>query len=381
MVRQSWSKAVEDAIRRYVGRTGSLLFTQQALISLELSAVLSETQSTAKAPEKALVRELYRLCNVGVLEDLGRGSYRLRDVGWASMAISPSMGIFVSDPLPAGGDELDRWYRFHSDWLQVASQLVQQWIVYQGARPLRYWAIAKVGQIVPDPSNRGMYLALIEPGSFLELGDDVPVLHGAEAVEQGLCYPNRKWNKGRLAQPLRTLAEDDFFRILEIARIDLDAPAEPHAMTSSWMLREDRPGWDGPVHRTAILVKRTLRDSQFRRRVLAAYHNRCAVSGLRLIDRRGRIETEAAHLWSVEAGGCDRVTNGIALCSTAHRMFDLGMISFADDGMILVSRKAESFEGGERLINRDRRARFASNPLARPDPLSLKWHREHCFAT
>jgi hypothetical protein len=37
-----------------------------------------------------------------------------------------------------------------------------------------YFAIAKVQQIIPDPKARAMYLALIEPGSYLDFANPVP---------------------------------------------------------------------------------------------------------------------------------------------------------------------------------------------------------------
>lgn len=64
-------------------------------------------------------------------------------------------------------------------------------------------------------------------------------------------------------------------------------------------------------------VRRLSRDANFRRVVLGAYDNRCAVTRiqLRLID--------AAHILPVPSGSSsDHVTNGMALSPTFHRAYD-----------------------------------------------------------
>lgn len=72
-------------------------------------------------------------------------------------------------------------------------------------------------------------------------------------------------------------------------------------------------------------VSRWTRDAGFRRNVLFAYGNRCAVTRLqlRLVD--------AAHIVPVGApGSVDQVRNGIALSPTYHRAFDAGLV-YLDD--------------------------------------------------
>jgi putative restriction endonuclease len=68
-------------------------------------------------------------------------------------------------------------------------------------------------------------------------------------------------------------------------------------------------------------VSRLSRAADFRRRVLFAYGNQCAVTRvqLKLVD--------AAHILPVGApGSSDHVRNGIALAPTYHRAFDAGLI-------------------------------------------------------
>lgn len=187
----------------------------------------------------------------------------------------------------------------------------------------------------------------------------------------------------RAARLVRAISDADFNRIVErgliteedlLPRIDPDEEAAAPAMVF-----EERSVWDGPVDRATMLVSRTVRDRQFRKRVLDIYGARCALTGMKLINGGGRAETEAAHIMSVEAGGPDRVNNGIALSGTIHWMFDRGLISLSDAGDILLSREINDRDSVERLIYPDRKARFPERAEHRPHPRYLHWHRTECF--
>ena len=102
---------------------------------------------------------------------------------------------------------------------------------------------------------------------------------------------------------------------------------------------------------------------------------------MKLINGGGRAEAQAAHIMSVEAGGPDVITNGIALSGTVHWMFDRGLISLSDEGEILLSRKINDIEGVEKIIYPDRRARLPSSAAQRPHLRYLQWHRAECFHT
>lgn len=68
-------------------------------------------------------------------------------------------------------------------------------------------------------------------------------------------------------------------------------------------------------------VSRLSRAAGFRRRVVFAYGNRCAVTRIQM-----RL-VEAAHILPVGApGSIDHIRNGIALSPTYHRAFDAGLI-------------------------------------------------------
>ncbi|WP_395019823.1 hypothetical protein [Dongia sp.] len=58
-------------------------------------------------------------------------------------------------------------------------------------------------------------------------------------------------------------------------------------------------------------------------------------------------------------------------------MFDRGLLSLADDLRILISRKVNDADGVRGLINKSGYALQPRNPLERPHPAFLKWHREY----
>lgn len=83
-----------------------------------------------------------------------------------------------------------------------------------------------------------------------------------------------------------------------------------------------------PAERQRVVqtMSRLSRDTSFRRKVLAAYEQRCAVTRiqLRLID--------AAHILPVGVEGSnDDVANGLCLSPTYHRAYDRGLIYLDDD--------------------------------------------------
>ncbi|MDQ1232272.1 HNH endonuclease [Sphingomonas sp. SORGH_AS_0879] len=117
----------------------------------------------------------------------------------------------------------------------------------------------------------------------------------------------------------------------------------------------------------------------FRRIVLRAYDERCAVTGLKLINGGGRAEVEAAHIRPVEANGPDIISNGMALSGTAHWMFDRGLIGFDDDMRILVSRQVNDPDSVRLIVNPSGRAILPAHLVSRPHPDFVRWHRDHRF--
>lgn len=382
-----WSKAVELAAARMGARAPGAQFTLQELVGAELPRIVRETGSRGATPEATLRRELQQLRDRGGIEFLGGGIYRLTSAPLVLPAASPSKCVFVVGSHSIYEDEPDRFYRFPQRWLNAAVRSAGEWIVYQEPRragPRGYYAVARVEQIVRDPANPAMYLALIVPGSFLELGRDVPFHLEGVAVERGLLDDGRL-NNGRAIQSIRPISDADFDRIVGLGLVEeedlLSRQDEPRPKYESLNDPHKQEPWLGPIDRATTLVERKLRDRQFRKRIVEAYDCRCALTGMRLVNGGGRAEVQAAHIMSVEAGGPDAVANGIALSGTVHWLFDRGLVSLSDSGDILLSRKINDVEGVTKVLHKDRRAQFPANQDHRPHPRFLAWHRErHAIA-
>jgi putative restriction endonuclease len=379
---KSWSEAVAAAIRRHVLRTGSTIFDRQTLIDAEGERILIETESGGATPWQTLSRVLQELRDQGIVEFVGPGTYRYASLPAAPAQAGSTKGVFVTGPYSDYGDDPPRFYRFPTRWLNAAQRVVGDWIIYQEPRRAGgrgYFAVGKVQSIAPDPNEAGMFLALIEQGTFLEFGRDVPFQLDGRAVERGLLDANGRLNNGRAVQSIRPISNADFNRIVELGLMDAE-PEMPRVgqlePVPSMVAEAGQEAFEGPVDRATVLVNRKFRDARFRRAVLHVYEGRCALTGMRLVNGGGRLETEAAHIMSVGDGGPDAVNNGIALSGTVHWMFDRGLIGLSDAGDILLSSKINDREGVEKMIYADRRARWPSTPAYRPHPRYLAWHRE-----
>lgn len=279
-------------------------------------------------------------------------------------------------------DEPDRAYDFPRRYLGAVRDAVGDWIVYYepvkaGARG--YFAVAMIDRVIDKPGHEGRFLALIRPGSFLAFDVEVPRLIGNRPLEQALTGPDGRALSGGLAQSaVRRITEADFARI-----VDLGLPGDLEEAEAFRYGREPAGMGEGAEAfvRPVIerLTSRPYRDVAFRRRVRAAYDDRCAMSGLRLRNGGGRPEVQAAHIRPVERRGSDSVRNGLALSGTLHWMFDRGLVSVAEDHSVLVSRNKVPADVIARLLPGNGRLHLPRDRRHWPHPDNLRWHRENVF--
>lgn len=276
-------------------------------------------------------------------------------------------------------------YQFPKQYFGRAECSVGDWIVYlepsKVARTRGYFAIARVQQIIPDPKAPGMYLALMAPGSYLDFAHQVPFNDGDGPIERGLLNESGKLS-GRAQSAVRSISPQDFDRIIERGLNDEEwrLPRIEVKKTDP-VFEENQEPYVLEQTRTRVerLTSRIVRDRIFRKIVLRAYDERCAVSGLKLINGGGRAEVDAAHIRPVEHAGPDILQNGIALSGTAHWMFDRGLISLSDDHRILISRQVNDVVSVQAFVNKTGHAQLPVRPSDRPHPRFLQWHRENCF--
>lgn len=285
----------------------------------------------------------------------------------------------IYDDLPA------ERYQFPKQYLGRLQASVGDWIIYLEPRKAiesrGYFAIARILRIEIDPKAPGMYRAIVDPGTYLDFAQPVPFSEGGVPLERGLLNGEGKLS-GRAQSAVRSISREDFYRIVErglddqhtlLPRIDAEESAWGFSESQALYLQEQ------PRIRVEQLTTRALRDRVFRRVVLKAYDERCAISGLKLINGGGRAEVDAAHIRPVEADGPDVVNNGLALSGTAHWLFDRGLISLSDELEIMISRHVNDFDGVRGFINKTGYASPPQRRSERPHPKFLEWHRSNCF--
>ncbi|MBK0398630.1 HNH endonuclease [Limibaculum sp. M0105] len=271
-------------------------------------------------------------------------------------------------------------YEFPKRYLRDVEKTKGDWIVYYEPRSaegnqgrLRYFATARVTDVGPSTSHPEMFMAHIDPSSYVEFARPVDRVLDGRVIERSLRAPDGSIARGgNVQRAVRLLADDEF---AAIAAHGIDASPErwerEHGFSDEAALFE-RP----MIER---LTRRAERDANFRKQVLRAYGNRCAISDFALANGFGRPEVEAAHIRPVTHSGPDTVRNGLALSHTVHWMFDRGLITITEDFSILVSENKVPSDVSARLIRPDRRLRRPENRRDDPHPEFLKYHRENIF--
>lgn len=281
-------------------------------------------------------------------------------------------------------DSIDR-YHFPARYLRAASAAVGDWAIYyepsreNGRRA--YIAAARIERIEPDAERSGHYFAIMQ--DYLPF--DAPVsLRGSDGYREGrLREVDDPASVGRALQgrAIRELNGPDFAGIISAGldqtlspsnavRLELNAPnIEPSALALIGAPPSDRIF-------EQILVNRTIRDAAFRRAVLEAYDNTCAVTGLRIINGGGKAEAQAAHIVPVAECGPDVVENGLALSSTAHWLFDRHLITIGEDWRLLVSHNKVPEPLRALFSPQEMRIRLPANQALWPHPDFVSRHRE-----
>jgi putative restriction endonuclease len=294
-------------------------------------------------------------------------------------------GVFIHRSDSIYDDVPSERYQFPKQYLGRVQRCVGGLVVYYEPVTIRktrgYFAVARVQDVIADPRVSDMYIAVIESGSYLDFGNPVPFRSPGGIVERGVLNAEGAIS-GRAQAAVRPLSAEDFNRIVDrglggqdqnLPRVGM-SPMDSNLQESQFPFQEEN-------HRDRLefLGSRIVRDRNFRRIVLSAYDERCAITGLKLINGGGRAEVEAAHIQPVEKNGPDMVSNGLALSGTAHWMFDRGLVGLDDDLKLIVSRQVNDQDAVYAMINESGYLGPTSRVGDRPHPAFLQWHRENCF--
>ena len=273
-------------------------------------------------------------------------------------------------------------YQFPASYYSRAKQVIGDWVIFM--EPVKagrkgYHAVARVDRITSDPRNSDMFLAIIDPSSYLDFDRNVPFQTGGNYPERSVLNEAGRVS-GRAQAAVRTIPTEDFNRIVGLGVvIHEEFLPRSDAEIASLPGSEKQAPYEFEHDRVEMLTKRIVRDRIFRTRVLSAYDRRCAFTGFQFINGGGRAEVEAAHIKSVQDKGPDVVQNGLALSGTVHWMFDRGLLTVADNSQILLSNHINDVEGVRKILRPSGLAQFPQNSHERPDPQFLQWHRDRCF--
>src|ERR1700694_1502176 len=128
-------------------------------------------------------------------------------------------GVFIHRSDSIYDDSPAEQYQFPSQYLRRVEACVGDWIIYYEPRKIAetrgYFAIAKVREVIADPGAPGMYLALIEPGSYLGFAYPVPFNVATGPIEQG-GLNDHGLISGRAQSAVRPTSPSDFNRIINL---------------------------------------------------------------------------------------------------------------------------------------------------------------------
>jgi putative restriction endonuclease len=293
--------------------------------------------------------------------------------------------IFTTKVAPGYKDLPEVRYHFPRTYLNQAKQAVGDHIVYYEPRRSSvdlssfggrqsYFGVARVTAVVEDDALPDHYYALVD--NYLDFDRPVPFAEGSEYYESALKKADGSTNKGAFGRAVRLIPDDEFDRILKsgFAPILSEQPASQEVTGPGYS--EPLTPFERPI--VEMTVSRPFRERSFMHNVRAAYSNRCAITGLRLINGGGRPEVQAAHIQPVASKGPDSVRNGLALSGTVHWMFDRGLISIDDNYKIMVAKNHVP-EDAARLLNRSGMINLPNDPSQYPNGHYLKFHRDVVF--
>lgn len=294
-------------------------------------------------------------------------------------------GVLSIKPKPGYKDIPGVQYHFGSELLGRVQQTINDKIVFyeprrstsdlssRGGRQ-SYFAVATAVGIRPDPDPE------YPDHYFCDLKDYVDFVRPVKFKEAGLYYESGlqkddgSTNKGQFGQSVRIIPEHEFEAIFVAGFADLltdltgagTAPAD-----------DDEPlVIDRPM--VEMTTSKPFRDRAFKLSVRKAYANRCAVTGLLLLNAKGHPEVQAAHIRPVSDKGSDSVRNGLALTATVHWLFDKGVIAINDDLKILVAEKYVPTKLMS-LINESGSLTLPDDSTKSPHPAFLAHHRKTYF--
>jgi putative restriction endonuclease len=195
-----------------------------------------------------------------------------------------AFGVFIHRSDSIYDDSPAERYKFPSQYLTRVRACIGDCVIYYEPRKVSetrgYLPLPKVLSVMPDPVVANMYVAIIEAGSYLEFVSPVP-FSGADGITERGVLNEAGRVSGRAQSAVRPVSAQDFNRIIDLG-LATDSSALPRvdeALPASEMREEQMPFQHRQERsRISFISSRTVRDRVFRRIVLQAYDDRCAIT-------------------------------------------------------------------------------------------------------
>lgn len=251
--------------------------------------------------------------------------------------------IFDTKPSSGYDDILSQRYHFPKRYLGLVEKSVDDWVIYREPRAdggsMSYIATAKINRIIEDPDLKNHYFALIS--DFQEFDFKVPwTVNGVYWEDALRRIETPKVGVYMRGRSVRELANNDFDAIISHGfgfQNSSQSTGIAETSTPYFELHGGEHDSESTRQIVKVLTNKRLRDQRFRNRILTAYEGFCAVTKVRMSDYKGNHEAQAAHILSVADNGPDIVSNGLALSSTVHWMFDRHLISIDEGYNLLIA--------------------------------------------
>ena len=294
--------------------------------------------------------------------------------------------VFTARRVSSYDDDVSVRYHFPQTYLAQAEQALQDFIIYYEPRRTSpdlnssgglqsYFAVARLRSIESNSGRDDHFYGYLD--SYIDF--DAPVRFDGRPsyFESSLQKDDGSTNKGAFGRAIRLIPDAEFETIVRHGFSgSIDVELGSNSVDRSPGLAEPQLAFERPVIES--IVTRPFRDRVFTRQVQAAYGQRCAVTGIRLVNGGGRVEAQAAHIRPVASMGPNSVRNGVALSGTVHWMFDRGLISVDDDFRILKSRSLVP-DGIDRLFHPSGKLLVPEAEHLQPHPHFLRYHRHRVF--
>lgn len=239
------------------------------------------------------------------------------------------------------------------DWLAWETFGEANGVESLGALRARLTSIQAGARIQADPGGR-IGCCLIAEATFFPRGSWVT--------------PPSGWSPRTQTGARYDLSHGDGLRVWTAC---LERVTRPLPIEGGFVARDGGPRFGAPT----VHVPR-LGQGIFRVQVLDAYGRACAVT-----EEHSLPVLDAAHIRAYASGGEHAVSNGLALRSDLHRLFDRGYVTVDEELRFVVgSRLKAEFDNGRSYYS------LHGKPLAlppdaalRPSPSATSWHRERAF--